>query len=149
MTNERPPLRIGTAERTAAMKALDEHLAAGRLQVEEYGERSALAATATTAPQLAALFEDLPAPHPPLPGIRPADAPWGPPPVAPVPAAPARPEPSGMQVWGPRLALLAPLVALVLFMLTRQWVFFLLIPLLSMGIGARHRGHGEHGGRDH
>ena len=37
MTNEGPPIRIGTAERTAAMKALDEHLAAGRLQIEEYG----------------------------------------------------------------------------------------------------------------
>ena len=69
MTNERPPIRIGTAERTAAMKALDEHLAAGRLQIEEYGERSALAVNAVTAPELAALFDDLPAPHPPLPGV--------------------------------------------------------------------------------
>jgi hypothetical protein len=55
-----------------------------------------------------------------------------------------------MQVWGPRLALLAPLIAVALFLLTRQWVFFLLIPLLGMGLGARHHGHGhgEHGGRD-
>lgn len=29
------PLRIGTTERTSAMKALDEHLAAGRLGVDE------------------------------------------------------------------------------------------------------------------
>jgi hypothetical protein len=147
MTNERPPLRIGTAERTAAMKALDEHLAAGRLQVEEYGERSALAASATTAPELAALFDDLPAPHPPLPGIRPPEAPWGGPPVAPVPAAPVRPEPTGMQLWGPRLVLLAPLLAVALFVLTRQWVFFLLIPALGM-VWARHQGHGHHGGGD-
>ncbi len=148
MTNERPPIRIGTAERTAALKALDEHLAAGRLQVEEYGERSAMAATATTAPELAALFDDLPAPHPPLPDGRPADRPWAPPP--PVPAPPARREPTGMQVWGPRLAMLAPLIAVALFLITRQWVFFLLIPLLGMGFGARHHGHGhgEHGGRD-
>ena len=69
MTNERPPIRIGTAERNAAMKALDEHLEAGRLEVDEYGERSARAAVATTAPELAALFDDLPAPHPLLPGI--------------------------------------------------------------------------------
>ena len=39
-------LRIGTAERNAAMKALDAHLEAGRLGVEEYGERSAKAAGA-------------------------------------------------------------------------------------------------------
>src|SRR6185312_9965069 len=53
-------LRIGTAERNAAMKALDAHLEAGRLGVEEYGERSAKAAGATTA--------DEPEPHPVLPG---------------------------------------------------------------------------------
>jgi len=75
MTNERPPIRIGTAERDAAMKALGEHLEAGRLEVDEYGERSARASVATTAPELAALFDDLPAPHPLLPGI---DDPLGP-----------------------------------------------------------------------
>ena len=69
MTNERPPIRIGTAERDAAMKALDEHLEAGRLDVDEYGERSARASVATTAPELAALFDDLPAPQPLLPGM--------------------------------------------------------------------------------
>src|SRR3954463_6850379 len=45
-------LRIGNAERNAAMKALDAHLEAGRLGVEEYGERSAVAAGATTASEL-------------------------------------------------------------------------------------------------
>ena len=69
MTNERPPIRIGTAERDAAMKALDEHLEAGRLDVDEYGERSARASVATTVPELAVLFDDLPAPHPALPGV--------------------------------------------------------------------------------
>jgi Domain of unknown function (DUF1707) len=123
MTNERPPARIGTAERTAAMKALDEHLAAGRLQVEEYGERSALAANASTAPELAALFDDLPAPHPALPGI---EAP--PLPVLRPPALPAPREPSKLEVWGPRLMALSPFVALALFMITHTWVVFLLIP---------------------
>ena len=76
MTEERPPLRIGTAERNAALRALDEHLAAGRLQIEEYGERSALAANAVTAADLAALFADLPAPHPdvPVPVVAPVPA---------------------------------------------------------------------------
>jgi hypothetical protein len=40
------PLRIGTAERQSAMKALDAHLDAGRLGVEEYADRSAAAANA-------------------------------------------------------------------------------------------------------
>jgi Domain of unknown function (DUF1707) len=139
MTNERPPIRIGTAERTAAMKALDEHLAAGRLQVEEYGERSAVAANATTAPELAALFDDLPAPHPSLPGIA------GPPPL-PVPTPPAR-EPSKLEVWGPRLMALSPFIALALFLLTHTWVVFLLIPAMGAVLG-RHQSHrGQHGDR--
>lgn len=137
MTNERPPIRIGTAERDAAMKALDVHLEAGRLDVDEYGERSARAAVAVTAPELAALFDDLPAPHPPLPGIA------GPPAV--VPATPPAPRPpSGMQVWGPRLVALSPFVALALFLLTRQWIFFLLIPVAGVVFGGGSRRHGGH-----
>ena len=61
-------LRIGNAERTAAMKALDAHLEAGRLGVEEYGDRSAAAAGASVVSELEALFTDLPEPHPDLPG---------------------------------------------------------------------------------
>ena len=112
MTNERPPIRIGTAERNAAMKALDEHLEAGRLEVDEYGERSARASVATTAPELAALFDDLPAPHPVLPGIA------GPVPCRPSRRRPrpARREPSGLQVWGPRLMAVTPFLALGLFL---------------------------------
>ena len=46
------------------MKALDEHLSEGRLGVEEYGERTAKAANAVVAADIAELFTDLPAPHP-------------------------------------------------------------------------------------
>lgn len=59
-----PPLRIGHDERTAACAALDAHLQAGRLDADEYGERYAQANLARTADELAALFVDLPAPHP-------------------------------------------------------------------------------------
>ena len=140
MTDQGPPLRIGTAERTAAMKALDEHLAAGRLGVEEYGERSAQAANATTAPELAALFTDLPAPHPKLPGV-----------VAPTPAEVTPAEPGvaspavhsdGLAVWGPRLMAVVPIVAVGLFLLTRSWVFFLLIPAAGALLGAWRRSDG-------
>jgi hypothetical protein len=65
-------LRIGNVERNAAMKALDAHLEAGRLGVEEYGERSAAAAGAIAASELEALFTDLLDPHPALPGSTPA-----------------------------------------------------------------------------
>jgi hypothetical protein len=139
MTDERPPIRIGTAERDAAMKALDAHLEAGRLDVDEYGERSARASVATTAPELAVLFDDLPAPHPPLPGVPNLPA------VALPPTPPATREPSGLDVWGPRLVALSPFIAVALFLLTRQWIFFLLIPVAGvlLGGGKRHRGRGS------
>jgi uncharacterized protein DUF1707 len=69
MTRPKSSTRIGNAERDAAQRALQEHLNAGRLQVNEYAERSAKAADATTASQIAALFGDLPAPRPNLPGL--------------------------------------------------------------------------------
>jgi len=60
-----PELRIGDAERDAAISALGEHFAAGRLNHQEYDERTSAAWTARTAADLTALFVDLPAPHPP------------------------------------------------------------------------------------
>lgn len=126
--DDQPPLRIGHTERTAAMKALDEHLAEGRLSVEEYADRSAAAVNAAVAADLAALFTDLPAPHPDLPG---ATA------IPPPTAAPATQRPpevvprarSVLDTWGPRLVPVVPIVAVGLFLLTRQWQFLLLIPV--------------------
>ena len=133
-----PPSRIGTAERNAAMNALNAHLEAGRLQVEEYADRSAVAANATTAADLAALFTDLPAPHPDLPGFPAAAAPAVPPDWAPAAtgssAAPAVPG-SWLQTYAPRLRAVVPIVAVALFLLTRNWVFFLLIPIAFVLLG--------------
>ncbi|MCD2195444.1 DUF1707 domain-containing protein [Actinomycetospora endophytica] len=61
---EPPDLRVGHEERAAAMRALDTHFEAGRLDVTEYGERSGVAGTATHRHELEELFTDLPAPHP-------------------------------------------------------------------------------------
>jgi hypothetical protein len=136
-----PPLRIGNTERTAAMKALDEHLDEGRLGVEEYADRSAIAANATTADELRKLFTDLPAPYPTLPGAGPSLEKAG----ASTPAVPA----AGGEVeqrrgwideWGPRLVGVSVFVALALFLITRQWWFFLLIPAAGAFFGAG-RGH--------
>jgi hypothetical protein len=68
MARSTSSVRIGEAERAAAQRALHDHLNAGRLQVTEYADRSAAAANAMTASEISALFADLPAPHPKLPG---------------------------------------------------------------------------------
>ena len=68
MSPRQSSTRIGNAEREAAQRDLHEHLKAGRLQVNEYAERTARAADATVASEIAALFTDLPAPRPKLPG---------------------------------------------------------------------------------
>lgn len=54
-------MRIGSAERAAAMRALDAHLEAGRLDPDEYGDRAARASMARYRSDLAPLFADLPA----------------------------------------------------------------------------------------
>lgn len=57
-------IRIGTADRERAMAALADHFAAGRLEVDEYGQRCAAVVSARTRAELLGLFDDLPAPHP-------------------------------------------------------------------------------------
>ena len=122
------PLRIGHAERTAAQQALDEHLAAGRLGVDEYADRSATAANAVVAADLASLFTDLPQPHPELPGTLPPTAPL---PVTPPPGEVAPPAGGPLANLGPGLMGLAVVAAIGLFLLTRQGAIFLLIPLAA------------------
>ncbi|GAA1875937.1 hypothetical protein GCM10009836_66520 [Pseudonocardia ailaonensis] len=128
-------LRIGTAERESASRALNTHLEEGRLGVEEYADRSAKAAVATTAAELTELFTDLPAPHPSLPGSRNtatlATAANTQPSVTET-AAPAR-----FSGWGTRIAASSPILALVLFVALNSvhfpyaWLAFLLIPLVG------------------
>lgn len=61
-----PPseLRIGDTERETALTALGEHMSAGRLDIDEYGDRTAKVSAAKTRGELLALFTDLPQPHP-------------------------------------------------------------------------------------
>ena len=67
----RPDLRIGDLERDAAVSALGEHYAQGRLTKEEYDERADVAWRARTRSDLAPIFADLPALQP----VRPATPP--------------------------------------------------------------------------
>ncbi|SER82479.1 DUF1707 SHOCT-like domain-containing protein [Actinokineospora terrae] len=146
--DEIPPteLRIGDAEREDALRALGEHMSAGRIDIEEYGERSAKITTARTTGDLVALFADLPAPKP---GLRS---------TAPLPAAP--PPPALPATWADRplgqrlFAALVPISAITglsLFLFVVHAWPLLLLPVVVTVIGGalfgddwRHgRGHGQ------
>ena len=79
-------LRIGTAEREDAVRVLGEHMAEGRLALEEYEERTAAALEARTRGDLKPLFNDLPAPFPAF--MAPPPVPYRAPPPVPYHAAP-------------------------------------------------------------
>lgn len=64
LTGRNRDLRIGTSERDLVMVLLGEHMSAGRLEIAEYEQRCAQAAAARHRSEVAALFADLPAPHP-------------------------------------------------------------------------------------
>lgn len=57
-----PEMRVGDAERSAALDRLGTHFADGYLDVAEFDARTAQAASATTRGELEALFRDLPEP---------------------------------------------------------------------------------------
>jgi hypothetical protein len=123
--SEIPPsdIRIGDTEREQALEALGEHMTAGRLDLEEYGERSAKITAAKTRGDLTALFTDLPEPRPTFGPSRPVVQPIF-----------NEVEQQSQQVvpLARRLAsAVVPLVsilAVLLFFATRTWVVFLLIP---------------------
>jgi len=73
-------IRIGTAEREAAVRILSDHMSEGRLTLEEYEERVAVALEARTQADLKPLFTDLPPPHPAFMAA--------PPPMLPPPSGP-------------------------------------------------------------
>src|SRR5918911_1889974 len=111
--------RIGSAERDAAVAALRTHLEAGRLTPEEYEDRSVSASHAWTWGEITPLFADLPDPRP-----------------GPVAAELARTTRTGTgalpvlsDAVKERIMAVTPLVALVLFFLTKQWIWFLAIPI--------------------
>lgn len=143
-----PPglMRVGDVERTSALQALGEHLSAGRITLDEYGDRSARVTVAKTADDLTALFDDLPAPHPVPPG---ATAVTGPSSLAVPPVGqgalmpPARGQApatgdnrSTAQKLVGAAAAASVFVALALFFVTGSWYWFLLIPGISAIAGS-------------
>jgi uncharacterized protein DUF1707 len=132
--NENPDVRIGDAEREQALQALGEHMSAGRLTVDEYGQRSAEVAAAKTRRDLDALFTDLPEPHPRF------GATW---------ATVAQPVPKAPVTWtdrplGQRLvAAVVPLlfVGAILVGVTTHFWWLIALPLVTMAAGRALWGH--------
>jgi len=121
-------LRISDTEREQAVRMLGEHMSVGRLDVDEYGERSARATAAKTRAELTELFSDLPEPHPTFG----AAAPAVPPPYLPAASAPASAparvdDRTAVQRLWAALVPLSAIVALVLFFTVfGHWYVFLL-----------------------
>jgi hypothetical protein len=113
--------RIGAAERDSAVAALRTHLEAGRLTPEEYEDRSVSASRARTWSEITPLFADLPDPRPGPVVARATGA-------APVPAGAFPGLSDGARE---RIMAVTPLAALVLFFVTRTWVWFLVIPIMG------------------
>ncbi len=145
--SDTPEVRIGTAERERALQLLGEHFAAGRLTLAEFEERSGKASAATTRSDLDALFTDLPTETANVPA----------------PAAETAPAKSGLpDRWRDVVAGVTPLVAVVLFFVfDHNWLWFLLIPIVSVVLYAgidqtdrsgdrkkKHKGSGKKGGGD-
>lgn len=125
-------IRIGDTERQSALTALGDHMSAGRLDIDEYGERTAQVATAKTRGELLALFNDLPAPHPSF-GMEPRPAP----PTAsslPVPPAPTQVPVRARVVAG--VVPLALFIGVGLAVWSHVWIF-LLLPMALMMVGHR------------
>lgn len=148
-------IRVGTAEREAALTALADHMSAGRLDPDEYGDRVATASVARFASDLEPLFADLPS------GPVTANAAPGGPATYPVAARPtAADEPfiglSGREPVGGRtgatLVALSPFIALALFFglaavgWSYSWLAFLLVPVAGVIVYGSSGGPG--GGRN-
>jgi hypothetical protein len=147
--SESSEIRIGDTEREAALKALGEHLSAGRLDIDEYGDRSARVTAARTRGDLRALFTDLPEPHPVLGGAEVPLAGAVPAPAAQPGTAVARPSGAGQVARGTAGALtsVAWLGAIVLIAFAHVAWPVIFIPIaLSAVFGSV---WGKHWNRDH
>ncbi|MGB3438220.1 MAG: DUF1707 domain-containing protein [Actinophytocola sp.] len=100
-------LRIGTVEREAAVKILGDHMAAGRLSLDEYEERAAAALESRTRADIRPLFEDLPAPYPAF-MTPPAPYAYAPAPVGHAPAPPPSTESYRLRVVAGVLQIVLP-----------------------------------------
>lgn len=61
---QRSEIRVSDTEREDALGKLGQHMTEGRLDIDEYGDRTAKVAAAKTRGQVLELFDDLPEPRP-------------------------------------------------------------------------------------
>ena len=131
------PIRIGHGEREAAVQAVKHHHEAGRIDSQEYEERWVRAENARSQGDLDVLFTDLPQPHAGRPAVV-GETHSTPPPGAPAPEAVAKSHTPGRGVlnigepWGTTIVSVAPILAVVLFFVTGQWLWFLAIPVVAV-----------------
>ncbi|MEE2032447.1 DUF1707 SHOCT-like domain-containing protein [Rhodococcus chondri] len=111
-----PEIRIGDSERAQALDLLGKHFSVGRLTVAEFDERSTRAAAALTRGDLEVLFADLPAPNSDVPDT----------------GQKSRSESMFSDRWREIVVGLTPFVALLLFFAFDSWLWFLLIPAVSI-----------------
>ncbi|MFI9818252.1 DUF1707 SHOCT-like domain-containing protein [Saccharothrix variisporea] len=116
-------IRIGDAERQRAIELLGEHLSEGRLDVDEYGDRTARVTAAKTRGELLALFADLPAPHPRFAQ------------VAPLPSTAPPALPGQDRRWLQAAVPLVGLLTVALFFLVKNPFVFLLVPAVALIVG--------------
>lgn len=128
-------MRLSDAERNEAIEALSEHVRTGRLDLDEYGNRSARATEARTRNDLLPLFEDLPEPHPSV-----LSAPAPPSPNA-ARAAPRKRSRPAERRFGAGLVPIAAIVALILFFTVARglWLVFLIPVVVVLFFGTRSR----------
>ncbi|MGK3202798.1 DUF1707 domain-containing protein [Amycolatopsis sp. MEPSY49] len=128
-------IRISDDERESALAALGTHMSSGRLDVDEFSERSAKAAIAKTRGDLILLFRDLPHPHPEFGAI---DAPKVESATTPDVEPENQPATRRDSAVGRRLAKAAIpaviVVAMAIFVLTHLWVL-VVIPVATAVIG--------------
>jgi hypothetical protein len=131
------------------MDALGEHLSSGRIDLDEFGTRSAQVTQARTVADLNALFTDLPAPHPAVPGAEPASrSAYQPAPAPPPEVTRYQDERSPAQRWVAGATAASGIIAVILFFaLGLPWWIFLLpaaIGVISSSVwgsdGQRRRG---------
>jgi hypothetical protein len=142
-----PQLRISDQNRESALTALGEHMTAGRIDINEYGERSAKITAAKTRGEVAEVFVDLPEPHPQLDDVPKAVVTPEPPKAEPAPA-PRRPA-SPDQWSSPQrfVAAFVPLIWIATIALIATGVLhgaLILIPIGLTVFGRSMWGHSGH-----
>jgi hypothetical protein len=129
---EPPEIRVGDAEREEALRALGDHMSAGRLDIEEYGDRTARATAAKTRGELIALFADLPEPKPHFGPPAPAQQPVR---QAEQPIQSWQQRPLPQRLYGALIPISFIIAAALFFTVARGFWFIFLLPAAVTVIG--------------